>query len=173
MVKDLELRDFPLKEGPFTWIGGLNNQAQFRLDRFLMTDNWNSLVNGAVQGVLPRSVSDHFPVLLEGGGLKRGPSPFRFENMRLKEEGFRHKMKTWWGSLNFTETSSFILDAKLRDLKNILKNWNKEEFGLIETKKGEALRQVVYWDEKEKCSALIWKSVKQEKRLGSLISLGC
>ena len=28
MVKDLELRDFPLKEGPFTWIGGLNNQAQ-------------------------------------------------------------------------------------------------------------------------------------------------
>ena len=147
VVEDLELRDFPLMGGPFTWRGGLNNQAQSRLDRFLVTDKWDSLFNGAVQGILPKLVSDHFPVLLEEGGLKRGPSPFRFENMWL-EKGFKDKMKTWLESLNFIGTSNFILDAKLRALKNILKNWNKEEFGLIETKKGEALRQVVYWDEK-------------------------
>ena len=76
-----------------------------------MTDNWDNLFNGAVQGILPRPVSDHFPVLLEGGGLKRGPSPFRFENMWLEEKGFKDKMKTWWGSLNFTRSSSYILDA--------------------------------------------------------------
>ncbi|RVX00840.1 putative ribonuclease H protein [Vitis vinifera] len=81
-------------------------------------------------GHSPRPVSDHFPILLEGGGLKRGPSPFRFENM------------------------CYILDAKLRALKNILKIWNKEEFGLVEAKKGEALKQVEYWDEKEKYAAL-------------------
>ena len=132
----------------------MNNQAQSRLDRFLVTGNWDSLFNGAMQGILPRPISDHFPVLLEGGGLKRGPSPFRFENMWLEEEGFKDKMKTWWGSLKFIGTSSYILDAKLRALKNILKIWNKEEFGLIETKKGEALMQVEYWDEKEKCAAL-------------------
>ncbi|WKA10977.1 hypothetical protein VitviT2T_028516 [Vitis vinifera] len=104
-------------------------------------------------GILPRPVSDHFLVLLEGGGLKRGPSPFIFENMWL-EEGFKDKMKMWWGSLKFTGTSSYILDAKLRALKIILKIWNKEEFGIIETKKGEALMQVEYWDEKEKYAAL-------------------
>ena len=94
MLEDLELKDFPLMGGPFTWRGGLNNQVQSRLDRFLVTDNWDNLFNGAVQGILPRPVSDHFPVLLEGGGLKRGPSPFKFENMWLEEEGFKDKMKT-------------------------------------------------------------------------------
>ncbi|RVW35863.1 hypothetical protein CK203_084632 [Vitis vinifera] len=46
----------------------------------------------------------------DGGGKRRGPSPFRFENMWLEEEGFKDQ--------------------------------------------GEAFSQVVYWDEKEKISAL-------------------
>ena len=141
VVEDLELRDFPLQGGPFTWRGGLNIQSHSRLDRFLVIDNWDNLFNGAVQGVLPRPIFDHFPILLEGG-MKRGPFPFRFENTWLEEEGFKDQMKTWWGSLSFTRTSNFVLDAKLRE--DILKTWNKEVFGLIETKKGEALRQVVY-----------------------------
>ena len=56
--------------------------------------------------------------------------------------------------LHFTGTFSFVLDAKLRALKAVLKTWNKEVFGFIEARKGEALSQVVYWDEKEKGSAL-------------------
>ena len=63
-------------------------------------------------------------------------------------------MKIWWGSLKFTRTSCYILDAKLRALKNILKIWNKEEFEIVETKKGEVLMQVEHWDEKEKYAAL-------------------
>ena len=48
VLKDLELKDFPLMGGPFTWRGGLNNQVQSRLDRFLVTDNWDNLCNGVV-----------------------------------------------------------------------------------------------------------------------------
>ena len=39
---------------------------------------------------------DIFPILLDGGGLRRGLSSFRFENMRLNEEGFKDLMKRWW-----------------------------------------------------------------------------
>ncbi|RVW63742.1 hypothetical protein CK203_052748 [Vitis vinifera] len=137
VVEDLELRDFPLKGGPFTWRGDLNNQSQFRLDRFLVTDNWDSLCKGVVQGVLPRLVFDHFPVLLEGGGLKRGPSPFRFENMWLEEEGFQRQVEDVVGGFKFYRDLQLYFRCNIKSLKDILKKWNKEVFGLIETKKGE------------------------------------
>ena len=37
-------------------------------------------------------------------------------------------------------------------------------FGLIETKKGEAIRQMVYWDEMEKCSALNLEDCEARKK---------
>ncbi|RVX18895.1 hypothetical protein CK203_007019 [Vitis vinifera] len=35
--------------------------------------------SGVLQRRLPRPIFDHFPLLLEGGGLRRGPSPFRIK----------------------------------------------------------------------------------------------
>ncbi|RVW28776.1 Transposon TX1 uncharacterized 149 kDa protein [Vitis vinifera] len=134
VVEDLELRDYPLQGGPFTW-----------------------------RGILAKPVSDHYPILLEGGGLKRGPSPFRFENMWLEEKGFMDQMKRWWGSLTFIGSFSFVLDAKLRALKVLLKTWNKEVFGVIDTKKREALSQVVYWDELENHSTLSLEDCEARK----------
>ena len=49
-----------------------------RLDRFLISDDWDLSFGGTAQSLLPRLVSDHFLVLLEGGGeLEGGPLPFR------------------------------------------------------------------------------------------------
>ena len=78
-----------------------------------------------MQCVFPRPVSNHFPVLLEGRGLRRVPSLFRFENMWLKVEGFKDLLKLWWEGDNFNGSSSFILAAKLKALKSILKEWNR------------------------------------------------
>ena len=88
---------------------------------------------------MPRLVSDHFPILLDGEGLRKVPSPFKFENVWLEEEGFKDQVKNWWVSFNFTGTFNFVLDAKLRALKVVLKTWNKEMFGFIEARKGKAL----------------------------------
>ena len=60
---------------------------------------------------------DHFPILLDGKGLRRGPTPFRFENMWLKEEDFKTVPKTWWEGFNFSGSASFILAEKLKALK--------------------------------------------------------
>ena len=75
-----------------------------------------------MQGVLPKPVFDHFPILLDGGGMRRGgPSTFRFENTGLEEEGFKDQVKNWWLSFDFTRTFSFVLDTKFRALKVVLK----------------------------------------------------
>ncbi|RVW78488.1 hypothetical protein CK203_050435 [Vitis vinifera] len=63
-VDDLELVDLPLQGGEFTWNEGLNNQAWARLDRFLVS-------------------------LAEGGGIRRGPTPSRFEICGLRLRGLK------------------------------------------------------------------------------------
>ena len=87
VIDELALRDLPLQGGPFTWSGGLNGQSRSRLDRFLISKDWENHFSGVTQCTLPRPVSDHFPILLDGGGVRRGPIPFRYENV-VKGGGF-------------------------------------------------------------------------------------
>ena len=117
MINDLALRDLPLQEGPFTWNGGLNRQTMSRLDRFLVSEDWESRFSGVVQSTLPRPVSDHYPILLDERGVRRGLVPFCFENMWLKKEGFKDLLKNWWQGLNFRGSSNCILATKLKALR--------------------------------------------------------
>ena len=81
VLEDLELRDLPLHGGIFTWNGGRNNHMKSRLDRFLISEEWEDLFSGPIQSLLPRPMSNHHPILLDGGGMRRGPTLFRFENV--------------------------------------------------------------------------------------------
>ncbi|RVW31445.1 LINE-1 reverse transcriptase-like [Vitis vinifera] len=135
-----------LARGEFTWSGGLNNQSWARLDRFLVSPSWLDKFSGVIQRRLPRPVSDHFPILLEGGGLRRGPSPFRFENIWLKVEGFLDLVRSWWREIEVRGTASYRLAAKTKKLKQKLKVWNREVFGNPEDNKRTALQQVDHWD---------------------------
>ena len=108
-------------------------------------------------------MSDNFLVLLDGGGLRRGPSPFIFENMWLKVEGFKDLLKLWWERDNFSGSSSFILVAKLKAFKSKLKEWNKDVLAKVEVRKTLALNQADYQDAKKKTSTLSLEELEARK----------
>ncbi|RVW79590.1 Transposon TX1 uncharacterized 149 kDa protein [Vitis vinifera] len=98
---------------------------------------------------LPRPASDHFPITLVGGGIRRGPTPFRFENIWLKVEGFKDLVHSWWQGIDVRGSASYKLAIKMKEIKQKLKVWNREVFGKLECNKSAALQQVEFWDRKE------------------------
>ncbi|RVW97910.1 Transposon TX1 uncharacterized 149 kDa protein [Vitis vinifera] len=163
VVDDLGLVDLQLQRGAFTWTGGLNNMSRARLDRFLVSPCWLDQFSRVSQWRLPRPISDHFPVLLEGGSWKRGPAPFRFENMWFKVEGFKDLIWNWWQGIEVRGSASFRLSAKLKELKQKLKVWNREEFGNLESNKEAAIQQVEYWDRVEEERSLSMEELACKK----------
>ncbi|RVW54571.1 putative ribonuclease H protein [Vitis vinifera] len=122
VVDDLALIDLPLQGGVYSWSGGRNNQTWARLDRFLVS---------------------------QGGGMSRGPSPFRFENMWLKVDGFKELLREWWQGGERVGRASFRMAAKMKEMKEKIKVWNRDVFGRVEVNKSLALRQIEFWDRVE------------------------
>jgi hypothetical protein len=125
---EMGLMDLPLAGGVSTWA---NNLSWSRLDRFLVSPEWELSYPGLMQKKLLRVCSDHTPIILMRGCLHNGKSSFKFENMWLKVDGFVDKVRVWWSSFSFVGSPSFILAKKLRALKGEIKRWNREEFGNV------------------------------------------
>ena len=98
----LGLRDLPLQRDPYTWWGEQNGRSMSRLDRFLVSTDWESHFSKVIQRCPPRPVSDHFPILLDSDGVRTGPSPFRFELMWLKFEPFKEILQGCGKIFSFT-----------------------------------------------------------------------
>ena len=71
--------------------------------------------------------------------MARGKSPFRFENIWLKMDGFVDRVDSWWNHHSFSGTPSYVFAKKLKVLKEDIIQWNCQEFGNVGRKKKELL----------------------------------
>ena len=131
-ISEQGLIDIPLQGGSFTWSNSREVALKARPDKFLFSAYWEDMFPYVSQQHLSRLLSDHFPIVLEGGSFQRGRMLFRFENMWLKDEGFVERVRSWWEFYNVLGALSFVLANKLKLLKNDLKKWNVEVFGNVE-----------------------------------------
>ncbi|KAE8663830.1 Serine/threonine-protein kinase Nek2 [Hibiscus syriacus] len=80
------------RRGKFTWCINRDSPAFVKLDRFLVNSRFLSIYPYAVQILLPKSLSDHNAILLEGSAVNWGPKLFRLFNYLMEEQGFQEMM---------------------------------------------------------------------------------
>uniref|UniRef100_A0A453I481 Endonuclease/exonuclease/phosphatase domain-containing protein n=1 Tax=Aegilops tauschii subsp. strangulata TaxID=200361 RepID=A0A453I481_AEGTS len=85
--------------GKYTWINSQKHPTLEKLDRVLMSFDWEDLFPLVSVRKLVRDVSDHNPLLLSSSPVKTSPlhnREFRFELSWLKNEEFYLKAKSIW-----------------------------------------------------------------------------
>ncbi|KAG5631748.1 hypothetical protein H5410_003465 [Solanum commersonii] len=88
---------------------------------------WEECFKNIKQSILPRTVSDHNPVLLECGNWEHRQSYFKFENWWLKVDGFKEMVQGWWSGFWVEGCLDYRLSNKQKMLKQKRKNSLLEE----------------------------------------------
>ncbi|GAU42970.1 hypothetical protein TSUD_188430 [Trifolium subterraneum] len=130
-IDAMELVDIPVFGKKFTWSNS-DNSAMSRLDRFLLSEGLIEKGGISNQWVGGRDISDHHPIWLECSNINWGPKPFKFNNFWLDHPDFIPFVKATWESMNIHGKKAFILKEKLKRLKEVLKTWNREVFGIMD-----------------------------------------
>ncbi|RVW98623.1 hypothetical protein CK203_032112 [Vitis vinifera] len=84
-------------------LGGLNSQAASRLDRFLISDQWEDHFSAITQSAVPRLVSGHSPIVLEAG--------YNSHCIAEKLKALKKDLKNWnkevVGNVSFNRPEAF------------------------------------------------------------------
>ncbi|GAA0169435.1 hypothetical protein LIER_40758 [Lithospermum erythrorhizon] len=114
----------------YTWTNGKHSQ---RLDRVFCDQHCFDVFPVLNVRHLSKTGSDHSPLLLELKFIHDIPKgSFRFQNMWLKSDQLAEVVATTWCKPIFGNPL-FVLQSKLKALKQVLREWNKEVFGNIFT----------------------------------------
>lgn len=101
------------------------------LDRAFSNQAWIVLCTSLSCTTITKKCSDHFPILMTFDYKEIShPSQFKFMQMWAMHDDFKDIVAKSWET-NVVGRPMFILDRKLKILKDKLKVWNKSSFGNI------------------------------------------
>ncbi|KAL4185171.1 hypothetical protein AMTRI_Chr10g4610 [Amborella trichopoda] len=126
-----ELVDIPTQGNAFTWSNHFAQPSLAKLDRFLLSLDWEVAFPDSHALTLPKPTSDHCPILLDTQAFSRWPKPFRFELAWLEEQSLVTLIPIWWNSFSsqVSGREGFKLQTKIQLLKKSLKNWRQSRLG--------------------------------------------
>ncbi|XP_074300815.1 uncharacterized protein LOC141632139 [Silene latifolia] len=140
------LVDSPAMGSFFTWNNKqeVNARVYSRLDRFLINSDWSCSMSDNYAHFLPEGYFDHTPCILKKAGqLLATNRPFKYFQMWGKSPLFLPGMAVWW-DVEYTGTRMYVLIKKLKNLKQHLKHFNKDQFHNIEQCTAIALKNLEF-----------------------------
>ncbi|XP_045831276.1 uncharacterized protein LOC123922622 [Trifolium pratense] len=130
-VEAMDLIDVPVAGKKFSWFSA-DGKAMSRLDRFLLSDKFIEKGEVSGQWIGNRDISDQCPIWLLCSNLNWGPKPFKLNNCWLEHAEFKPFVAKIWEKLNIKGKKAFVIKEKLKRLKEELRGWNKEVFGMLD-----------------------------------------
>ncbi|CAN4127918.1 unnamed protein product [Withania somnifera] len=140
--EDLSLIDLQIENATYTWYKGDNHEAATRIDRILISEEWDESFNYLKQIPLQRIISDHIPLALQGATWNKNRKYFKFEDWWLDTEGFTDEVNEWWNSFKFEGRPDFILSCKMKALRSKLKEWSRSTQGNLGLQRKELLEKM-------------------------------
>ncbi|XP_071708396.1 uncharacterized protein [Rutidosis leptorrhynchoides] len=105
-----------------------------KLERFLVTEEFNSLWKNLKVVALERKISDHCPILLKDEDKNFGPKPIKVFDEWLKVEGIENVIRDSWNeAVTVTLRRDNLFRIKLKRLKLQLKDNCNPTFGQIDS----------------------------------------
>jgi endonuclease/exonuclease/phosphatase family metal-dependent hydrolase len=150
VIDSLDLREIKMSGRRFTWANSRRAPTYERLDRVLISTDWEQQYPLATVEALNREISDHTPLLLSLGEKDKAKklAPFKFELGSLLKEGFFDVVSEVWRKENRGVSSMQRWQNKIRRLRQFLRGWAKNMNGAYKKEKQELLRKEEELDKK-------------------------
>jgi hypothetical protein len=127
----MELIDVPVLGKKNSWFSA-DGKSMSRIDRFLLSEGFITSQGIAGQWIGDRDISDHCPIWLTASPNNWGPKPFRVINGWFEHPEFYSFVEKSWSSFIVQGRKAYVLKEKFRLLRDCLRKWNKEVFGILD-----------------------------------------
>jgi hypothetical protein len=125
----------------FTWANNLASPTFEKLDRVLVTTEWEEKFPLAMVRALTREISDHAPLLLNTAESTYAHKhhTFKFELGWLLRDGFLDMIRDLWPNTTTGATPIKRWQGKIRRVRQYLRGWAKNVSGQYKKEKKEIL----------------------------------
>lgn len=126
----------------FTWKNGRENPILCRLDRFLISMDWEDHYPHFFQEAFSKLVSNHWPIIFNTDSQNFGLKQFKFENMWVLHPQYHSNIAIWWNECTFIGREGYKFCQNFKFIKRKLIIWNKNTFEDIKSKKEKMLEEI-------------------------------
>jgi len=172
IIDGLDLREIEMSGRKFTWANSKSVPTYERLDRVLVSTEWEQKFPLVTVDALNREISDHTPLLLSTGDRVQvaGQHEFKFELSWLLLEGFFETVAKTWKSVICGYSPMKNWQNKIRRLRQFLRGWAKNVEGNARREKKKLFRLAGELDLKAETQLLNQQELDLKQSLNTRIA---